>query len=82
WKQGDESTIEKIAVDSMDSGSKESSALVDAFLYDRNRGMAEKVEGFIQKGGTYFVVAGSAHFVGDKGVPVLLRKAGYSVERR
>ncbi|MDM3869971.1 TraB/GumN family protein [Porticoccus sp. W117] len=82
WKQGDEKTLEKIAVDSMDSGSKESKALVDAFLYDRNHGMVEKIEGYIAKGGTYFVVAGSAHFVGDEGVPELLKKAGYSVERR
>ena len=82
WKAGDENSLEKLTVDSMDSGSPESDKLMDVFLYDRNRGMAEKVEDFIKRGGTYFVVAGSAHFVGDKGVPALLRTAGYSLERK
>ncbi|MGS2722528.1 TraB/GumN family protein [Porticoccus sp. GXU_MW_L64] len=82
WKQGDEKALEKITVDSMDTGSKESKALVDAFLYERNRGMAEKIKGYVKKGGTYFVVAGAAHFVGEKGVPELLKKAGYFLERR
>ncbi|UTW46266.1 TraB/GumN family protein [bacterium SCSIO 12696] len=81
WKSGDEKTMVQLAIETMDSGSPESDALVETFLYSRNRGMADKVKGFIKQGGTYFVVAGSAHFVGDKGVPALLREAGFKVKR-
>ena len=51
------------------------------FLWDRNRGMAEKIEKFLDGREKVFVVVGAAHLVGDKGVLSLLRQKGYKVEQ-
>ena len=43
---------------------------------DRNRAMTVKITGMQSRGGTYFVVVGAAHLVGDKGIVALLEKRG------
>ncbi len=43
-------------------------------LDDRNRGMAEKIKGYLRGTGTYFVLVGAAHFIGDNGVVALLQQ--------
>jgi uncharacterized protein YbaP (TraB family) len=45
--------------------------------------MVSKVKEYLDSGsGTYFVVAGSAHMVGDKGIVGLLRADGYTVTQK
>ena len=51
----------------------------DAMLLDRNIGMTQKIEDYLQSGETYFVVVGLAHFLGDESVVKLLEDAGYTV---
>lgn len=50
---------------------------------DRNVGMAEKIQGFLEEdtGKTYFVIVGTAHLVEDPHVRTLLEEEGYEVER-
>src|SRR5262249_172165 len=44
--------------------------------------MAEKIEGFLKKGdGPYFVVVGSAHLVGARGIVGLLKGKGYKAKQ-
>jgi len=40
-----------------------------------------KIEALIRQGGTYFVVVGAGHLVGDQSVIAMLRAKGYAVER-
>ena len=49
---------------------------------DRNVGMAEKIRGYLSKGaGTYFVMIGAGHYVGDNNIIELLAKAGIQGQR-
>jgi hypothetical protein len=52
----------------------------DAMLLDRNIGMTEKIEGYLQTDDTYFVVVGLAHLLGDESVVKLLGDQGYLVK--
>jgi len=55
--------------------------IYDKLIYKRNRNMAQKIEGYLKTNGTYFVVIGAAHLLGDKGIIQLLKDRGYSVEQ-
>jgi len=80
WKSG--------AVDKMESTITRSLAedrrfytVYDKLIYKRNREMAQKIEGYLKTNGTYFVIVGAAHLLGDKGIIQLLKGKGYSVEQ-
>lgn len=45
-------------------------------LDDRNAGMAESITGYLGGAGTYFVLAGAAHLIGEKGIVNLLAQQG------
>ena len=47
---------------------------IDALLTDRNRLWAQKFDTYLQKGGTTFVFAGAAHFLGDSSVFEIMRQ--------
>ena len=61
------------------------SALGQAFneqlLDQRNIGMVEKIQQYLRGDGTYFVLIGSAHFIGDNGIIALLKRAGLEGRR-
>lgn len=52
-----------------------------AMLDDRNVGMADKIEAYLQTEDQYFLVVGLAHLLGDKSVVKLLEDRGYTVNR-
>lgn len=56
--------------------------LEDAILRDRNIGMADKIDGFLQTDKTYFVVVGLAHYLGENSVIKFLEEKGYEIERK
>lgn len=52
----------------------------ERMLYARNRAWMPKLEQYLTSGGA-FVAVGLGHLIGDQGLPALLEKAGYKVER-
>ena len=50
-------------------------------LDERNVGMAQKVEEYLSGQGTYFVLVGAAHLVGENGIVSLLGKQGLNGTR-
>lgn len=81
WKTGDTAKMEHTAVhNSVDN--PELIPFTMALLNNRNIGMAAKIEPFLKtKGSPLFVAVGSAHMVGETGLPNLLKKQGFEVEQ-
>lgn len=51
-------------------------AFVDVLLTNRNRIWAQKLEEYLRAGGTTFVFAGTAHFLGDNSVFKIMKRNG------
>ena len=77
WRRGDADTDTQIMIDEFHNFP----SLAERFLTDRNRKWIPKIEGYLQSGKTYFVVAGTAHMGGPDGVVALLRDRGYHIEQ-
>lgn len=52
----------------------------ERMLYARNRAWLPKLETYLASGGA-FVAVGLGHMIGDQGLPALLERAGYRVQR-
>ncbi|OMD41712.1 TraB/GumN family protein [Paenibacillus odorifer] len=79
WKKGDEQTLLKIT-NSLYSDPEYGKAM----LTDRNIGMAEKIEGYLNtnKEDEYFIVVGALHYLGEYGIIELLQDKGFTVFRK
>ncbi len=82
WKQGDEARLEKLVIDDELARNPRYKALHVRMFDDRNRGMVNKLEQFMRRGGDYFVVVGAGHLVGDMGMVAMLRQRGYHPRQR
>ena len=81
WKRGDEACLEKILFEDALTRYPSFTNIYDSLFFKRNENMANNIKGFLDGKGTYFVVIGAGHLVGDKGIPNLLRNAGFDVRR-
>lgn len=80
WKIGDLGKIDALMNESLrdDPGSER---IYRLFVTERNIAMAGRLEDLLAQGGTYFVVVGAGHVVGEQGIIELLKASGYKVER-
>jgi uncharacterized protein YbaP (TraB family) len=80
WVSGDttgmESILKKSAIED-----EEMASVYDKLLYERNRNMVLKIEGYLKSGETHFVVVGAGHLLGERGIINLLRQKGYDIEQ-
>lgn len=81
WKKGDEACLEGILFEDALTRYPSFVNIYDILFFSRNEDMANDIRAFLDSKGTYFVVIGAGHLVGEKGVPSLLREAGYEVRR-
>jgi uncharacterized protein len=79
WKTGDAKALDDMMLKPMRA--KEFRTLYKALFIDRNIKMTKKIEGFLKTKSTYFVVVGSGHLVGERGIVDLLRKAKHKVNQ-
>jgi uncharacterized protein YbaP (TraB family) len=82
WKDGDEACIESILFDDALTSYPSFVSIYDVLFFRRNEDMANDIKTFLGSKGTYFVVVGAGHLVGDRSIPELLKQAGYEVQRR
>ncbi len=82
WKTGDEKKMSKRLFEDALNDYPAFSEIYDQLFYDRNASMTQKIEAMLKQPGSYFVVVGSGHLIGDKGIVSALRESGYGVERR
>lgn len=85
WKKGDLTCIKEMLFSEIEGYSDEQLKLIEeynnAMLFDRNKGMAEKVKEYLADGKNVFFVVGEAHMIGEGGIVQLLTDEGYNVER-
>jgi uncharacterized protein YbaP (TraB family) len=80
WISGDTSAMEPILQRSV-MEDKGMASVYDKLLYERNRNMVAKIEGYLKAGETHFVVVGAGHLLGERGIINLLRQKGYRIEQ-
>jgi uncharacterized protein YbaP (TraB family) len=80
WNTGDTKTMESFVSKSLqeDSGML---PIYEKLVFERNKNMASKIEGYLKTNEQYFVVIGTAHLVGKDGIIEILKKKGYLVEQ-
>lgn len=81
WKSGDAQQIDDLMNEELRSGGDADKHMYKVLVADRNVTMADKLEGLLKRGGSYFVVLGAAHFVGKDGIVELLKAKGYQVQQ-
>jgi uncharacterized protein YbaP (TraB family) len=81
WADGDWSTFSAYAswCDCMNTAAER--AEMKRILDDRNPGMAAKVDALHLGGHTVFAAVGALHMIGPTGLPALMARRGYRVER-
>ncbi len=78
WKNQDMQQLEKLTmVGSEDQSQRE---YFEKLYFQRNVSMTAKIKDYLGQSEDYFVIVGSSHLVGDRGIVTLLKKAGYEVE--
>jgi uncharacterized protein len=80
WRSGDTVAMEAI-VTRVEREHPELKPLTEAVVYRRNAAMAAQIEGFLKTPKTWFVVVGSLHLVGKRGILQALTDKGYRVEQ-
>ena len=84
WKTGDTERLCELTYDYSGLTDEEKPIMekyYQQFVIDRNKIMAEKAKEYLEQDYQVFFIAGVSHFVGDDGIPELLKKDGYTVER-
>ena len=66
WKRGDAEMIENVLLEAADDARMK--PLYDKIFYRRNVDMASKIADLLDSGGSWFVVVGAGHLVGDDGI--------------
>jgi len=78
WKKGDAEAMDLFVRQSFDNGQL-GSKLFNIFFVERNERMANRLINLSSDGRTYFVVVGSGHLCGEKGILKLLEQKGFAI---
>ncbi|HWM60884.1 MAG TPA: TraB/GumN family protein [Rhizomicrobium sp.] len=76
WSVGDQAKLDQLINGDLDEFPQARKLLLD----DRNARWVPKIEAMLKEKHVFFITVGAGHLTGAKGVPALLRKAGYAVE--
>ena len=82
WSKG---TLDESILSPENSLTPEQKKLIDDYnqllIFDRNKNMEGKIKEYLASGKKVMVIAGAAHFYGDKGILQLLENDGYKIRR-
>jgi uncharacterized protein YbaP (TraB family) len=82
WKKGDENAMDKLLFEDSLDEYPAFAKIYDSLFYARNRNMVSSIEPMLEQDGkVYFVVVGSGHLIGNKGIVNVLKQKGYKVKR-
>jgi hypothetical protein len=80
WNTGDTKTMESFVSKSLQDDPR-MLPIYEKLVFERNKNMASKIEGYLKTNEQYFVVIDAAHLVGKDGIIEILKKKGYLVEQ-
>lgn len=80
WTSGDVQAMESALADALPLDPS-LAPVVHKLFDERNVKMLSKIEGYLRSSGSYFVIIGAGHLVGNKGLVELLKAKGYEVEQ-
>lgn len=80
WISGDAQAMESALADAVPPDPS-LAPIVHKLFDERNVKMVSKIEGYLNSGGSYFVIVGAGHLVGKSGLVELLKGRGYVVEQ-
>lgn len=81
WQHADNPALEAALLELQNEESTSAKFLQHVLLDERNPNMADKIGTLLKTDKKSFVAVGALHLIGDKGVPALLQKQGYKVEK-
>lgn len=76
WASGDMKTLGRV----MNDGLKSDPRMEKSLFENRNAKWVARISAMLNENHTYFITVGAGHLAGPKGVPAMLRKAGYKVD--
>jgi uncharacterized protein YbaP (TraB family) len=80
WNTGDTKTMESYVSKSLQEDPK-MLPIYKKLVFDRNKNMALKIEGYLKTNERFCVVVGAAHLIGKDGIIEILKRKGYIVEQ-
>lgn len=81
WLRGDAQKMNFLLLESMRLADPRLSALFKRIFEERNKKMVLKIEQYLKETGSYFIIVGTGHLVGDNSIIGLLESKGYSVRQ-
>ncbi|MDQ9169118.1 TraB/GumN family protein [Oxalobacteraceae bacterium R-40] len=81
WQKADDKVFRAIYKEIMAEDTLSANFMRTVLLDLRNVEMASKIDTLLERNGTSFVAVGLLHLIGDKGLPELLRRRGYTVQK-
>lgn len=80
WQDGDVKAIAKM-VEENRVAEKGLEEIFNIIIDKRNLAMSHKIEKWLNAGGSYFIIVGAAHLVGENGIINLLRNKGFELKQ-
>ena len=80
WKAGNVEAMRTMLEAEMDKH-PELLPIYDKLFYQRNLKMTDKIEGFLKKDKSHFVIIGAGHLIGKKGIIQLLKDRGHNPQQ-
>ncbi len=80
WVAGDAEAMAEVVIRTAKKF-PELKGIYSKLIEERNFGMAEKVDSYLQTGKVHLVISGAAHLVGETGIINALEKKGYKVKQ-
>jgi uncharacterized protein YbaP (TraB family) len=80
WNTGNTKTMESFVSKSLKDDPR-MVPIYEKLIFERNKNIASKIEGYLKAKENYFVVVGTAHLIGKDGIIEILKKKGYLVEQ-
>jgi uncharacterized protein YbaP (TraB family) len=82
WYCGRDNELSELLLSDYSDSMLAGSEIVERIFFERNESMAKRIEEVIAEPGSYFVVVGAGHMVGDRGIPSLMESRGFEVVRQ